>query len=282
MMSKENITLLKDSGYQYVIGGRLKNKPKKIKSEVLDQEGYEAIAVPEDNEEVFKIKRLEIGEDILFCSWSKKRAAKDQKDRQRLIERAQSLLDEGKEKNILKRGALKYIQMKTQSGSILDETKIAQDSLWDGYYGIQTNNTELTGASAFSYYHDLWRIEESFRLWKTHLETMPVFHYTPKRIKGHFVLCFMAFLMERTLEIELRKNNIEYSPQRIRKALDELEYSEMVVENKTFCLRSPVEGLANNILRVMKIKIPPQITIICQTQDCMAEKTSGLAKRGHK
>ena len=92
---------------------------------------------------------------------------------------------------------------------------------------------ELTGEAAFSYYHE-----------------------------GHFVLCFMAFLMERTLEIELRKNNVEYSPQRIRKALAELEYSEMVVENKTFCLRSPVEGLANDILRVMKIKIPPQITTL--------------------
>ena len=73
---------------------------------------YETITVPEENEEVFKVKRLEVGEDILFCSWSKKGAAKDRAYRQRLIERAQKLL-------------------KTKPGSILDETKIARDSLWN-------------------------------------------------------------------------------------------------------------------------------------------------------
>jgi len=34
---------------------------------------------------------------------------------------------------------------------------------------------------------------------------------TPRRIKGHLVLCFIAFLLERTLEIELKKSGIEYS-----------------------------------------------------------------------
>ncbi len=87
-----------------------------------------------------------------------------------------------------------------------------------------------------------------------------MFHWTPKRIQGHFVLCFIAFLLERTLEIELKKKQIEYSPERIRTALDELQYSEIMLENQTFFLRSPVTGLAHDILRALKLKIPPPMT----------------------
>jgi len=49
-------------------------------------------------------------------------------------------------------------------------------------------------------YHTLWKIEESFRITKSTLEVRPVFHWTPKRIRGHFVLCFLSFMMERKLE----------------------------------------------------------------------------------
>lgn len=54
------------------------------------------------------------------------------------------------------------------------------------------------------------------------------------------VLCFIAFLIERTIEIELKKAKIDYSTTRIREALWELQFSEIIVEDKTFFLRSPV------------------------------------------
>lgn len=110
------------------------------------------------------------------------------------------------------------------------------------------------------YYHQLWKIEESFRIFKSHLETRPIFHWTVKRIKGHFVLSFITFLLERTLEVQLKQNNISYSPLLIRKAMDELQYSVLFVQGKEFWLRSQVSGLANDILRTLKIKIPPNLS----------------------
>jgi len=62
------------------------------------------------------------------------------------------------------------------------------------------------------------------------LEARPIFHWTEKRIKGHLVLCFIAFLVERTLELELEQNNIEYLPQKIRDALNSLQFSEIEIE----------------------------------------------------
>jgi len=83
---------------------------------------------------------------------------------------------------------------------------------------------------------------------------------TPRRIKGHLVLCFIAFLLERTLEIELKKSGIEYSVGKIREAIKSLEFSEVEIEGERFRIRSKVEGLSNDILRVLKIRIPPNIT----------------------
>jgi hypothetical protein len=60
-----------------------------------------------------------------------------------------------------------------------------------------------------------------------------------------------VFLLERTLEIELRAKKIEVSPDKIREAVSELElmqhtlYSEVKIEGKRFIMRSKVEGLAN-------------------------------------
>ena len=68
-------------------------------------------------------------------------------------------------------------------------------------------------------------------------------------------------MIERTLEIELKKNTIDYSPDKIRAALKSLQFSEILIEGQVFYIRAPVEGLANDILRGMKIKIPPKVTI---------------------
>jgi len=263
MFSKENLELIKQSNYQYIVGGRLKNRSKEIKQEVLAQDGYTELSYKnaDKSDEKFKVKKIKLEEDDLICSWSKRRAEKDKADRERLIVKAKKIV-EGKKGQILsKRGALKYIELdQNKIGTKIDEKKILEDELWDGYYGLQSNATDLSPQDILDYYHQLWKIEESFRIFKSHLETRPIFHWTAKRIKGHFVLSFIAFLLERTLEIQLKQNNISYSPLLIRKAIDELQYSVLFVQGNEFFLRSQVSGLANDILRTLKIKIPPNVS----------------------
>lgn len=257
LLSETNIAQIKACGYEYILGGRLKNKSQKIKAEVLNETGYEKIAVTEDE---LKVKSIPVGSDVLICTWSKKRAEKDQHDRERIVLKAKTMLEKKSSALASKRGVFRYIAKKSSGRPTLDEKKIQADAAWDGYFGIQTNAKDYSTQALLGYYHDLWRIEESFRLWKTHLETRPMFHWTPDRIQGHLVVCFLAFLLERTLEIELRKNKIDYSAERIRKALDDLQFSEIVIGKQTFYLRSAVQDLANDILRTVKVKIPPQIS----------------------
>jgi len=59
------------------------------------------------------------------------------------------------------------------------------------------------------------------------MQTEPIFVWTSKRIVGHFVMCFISFLLERVLEGKLRKNGINASAETIREAVNSLELSEV-------------------------------------------------------
>lgn len=258
MCTKDTIEKIKGKDFSYIVGSRIKIKGKEMEKTILDIKSYKDV-VTNDEEDVLKYKVIELEDEKIICTWSSRREKKNKKDRERLIEKAKKLLDENKSQLTSKRGAMKYIDVAIEGAPELNEEKIKEDERWDGFYGIQTNCEDYDTRTVLGYYHDLWRIEESFRIFKSHLETRPIFHWTAKRIQGHLVLCFIAFLLERTLENKLKKNNIEYSPIKIRAALDELEFSEIDVEGKKFYLRSKVEGLGNKILRSLRLNIPPAI-----------------------
>lgn len=258
ILSEDNMQLISSLGYEYIAGHRIKNAKKDLQDKILDDRGYIEIKT-KSGDEVFKYKEINQDKNRIICSYSSKRARKDKYDRERLIEKAHLILDKGE--NVLsKRGAKRYIEIKLTASPQIDESKIKEDERFDGYYTVITNCISLQGKDVLEAYHSLWKIEEAFRILKSHIEARPTFHWTPKRIKGHIVLCFIAFLIERTLELELKQNNIEYSPYKIRDALNNLQFSEIEIEGQTFYLRSPVEGLANDILRTLRIRIPPNIT----------------------
>lgn len=254
MFSNNNFNILEENKYEYVISSRIKNKNSVVKQRILDGTwDYEKTA----DENIFKYKEIKIDNRRLIITWSSKRARKDKADRERLIKKAQELLKGNKIAD--KRGARKYLEIETND-AVLSEARIEADALWDGYYGIETNNIDLSAEIITEHYRNLWQVEESFRILKSHLEARPIFHWTDKRILGHLVLCFLAFLIERTLEIELKRNNIDYSTQKIREALNSLQVSEVMLNGETLLLRSKVQGLADEILRHLKIKIPPNLT----------------------
>jgi len=258
LLSKDNLQLISSSGYEYIVGYRIKNAKKDTQEKILDERGYIEAKI-KDEDEVFRYKEIKEKENRIICSFSSKRAKKDRKERERSIEKAQMLLKSGKS-IISKRGALRYVEVKKVVSPKIDEKKIKEDEKFDGYYAVITNCQVFLGRDVLDIYHQLWKIEETFRILKSHLEARPIFHWTEKRIKGHMMLCFIAFLIERTLEIELKGSNIEYSPPKIKEALNSLQFSDIEIEGQRFYLRSPVEGLAQDIVRILKIRIPAMIT----------------------
>ena len=55
-------------------------------------------------------------------------------------------------------------------------------------------------------YHNLWRIEESFRIMKSQLDARPVYLQKQDTIVGHFLICYLAVLLTRLLQFKILKN----------------------------------------------------------------------------
>lgn len=262
-----NLNKIKEHEFEYIVGCRIKNVTKSLQESILDLQDYATITAG-NNEEIVKYKVINYERTIkdqhnkkintisekLICTWSSKRARKDQKDRVRLIEKAKDLLSKNKLAN--KRGAKKYIKTSKNTTAVIDDDKILEDAKWDGFYAIETSDDSLTPELIMSAYHTLWKIEESFRIYKSHLEARPIYHWTQERIKGHFVLSYIAFLFERTLEIKLKATNNTATPNNIREALNHMEFTELQYNDRRYPIYAKCNSLGEQILKVLNISHP--------------------------
>lgn len=283
--SKGNLKLIKEAGYGYIVASRIKTMGEKIEAEIFDASGYTELK--DKDGDVFRYKTIDYIntftdeekkrhnlEESLIISYSEKRAKKDKSDRERLIEKAKKMLQNPE---IIKasgrRGGKKYLHdtSKAESTWELDEEKISQDARFDGYYGIQTSEKDMSPIDVMEAYHMLWKIEESFRIMKSTLEVRPVFHWTPKRIRGHFMVCFLSFLMERRLEMLLcegKDKDMEISPERIREALNSMQLASVELNNEETYIKTKNLPLGNYIFKKLKLKLPKNINTKKEIEGC--------------
>ena len=83
----------------------------------------------------------------------------------------------------------------------INEEAFAEKWKWAGYNMLVTSEIEMDDQEIYNAYHHLWRIEETFRIMKTDLESRPVFLQKRKRIYAHFVICYAAIAVLRYLEL---------------------------------------------------------------------------------
>lgn len=82
-----------------------------------------------------------------------------------------------------------------------------------GYSMIVTSEVNMPASEIYDAYHNLWRIEESFRVMKSQLDARPVYLQKPNSIKGHFLVCYIAVLLLRLLQVKVLGNR--YSSEEI-------------------------------------------------------------------
>ena len=268
--SKNNFHLIRQAGYDYIVSARIKNLPKKYQEQIFDKDGYVVThSDPQTGEVSFEYKMIDYHvqtriegkarewTDQLLISWSRKRARKDWSDRQRQIDKAEQMLSRNASL-VNKKGARRYLKSssdeKDPKAQELNTDQIKKDARWDGYYAIQYSRAELTHDQVLDAYKNLWRIEESFRVMKSTLKTRPIFHWTPKRIKGHFVLCFIAFLLERQLETKLKSKGLNLSPDQIKNSLNELQVSKIQHKGTEYLMKGANGKYGAKILRALNIK----------------------------
>lgn len=95
----------------------------------------------------------------------------------------------------------------------INEKAIENAKKLAGYNMIVTSEIRMTASEIYAAYHNLWRIEESFRIMKSQLDARPVFMQKQETITGHFLICYLSVLLTRLFQIYVLKD--EYSTEEI-------------------------------------------------------------------
>lgn len=213
LLSQTNINALQQHGYQYILGGRVKNETEIIKRQII------ALGIEEGEPREVKSKN-----GRLIVSYSSSRAKKDEINRKKGLKRLESKVRSGKvnKDHINNRGYNKYLKLEGEAKVSIDYQKYNADKVWDGLKGYITN-TKISKREIIGQYSQLWQIEKAFRISKTDLRIRPVYHRLKNRIEAHICLCFAAYTVYKELERLLILNQIKLSPEKAIKEIKEIK-----------------------------------------------------------
>lgn len=220
MLSVDNLNELKKYNVNYIVAARLSNLSKEFTEEMVKRLNRK--------EDVYFRKETDNG--ILICSYSKRRAVKDRKDRLKQIAKAKKYLESSK--TILRKP--RFLTEVKESSYALNEELIKKDELMDGIKGYYTNLKDLKDELVIQRYKDLWRIEKAFRIAKSDLLARPIFHFKKQNIKAHILIVFVALCISKSIELQSGLS-IQKVKEEILKILD-IEFTDKIT-GKTFIRR---------------------------------------------
>jgi transposase len=205
LLSNDNIKLLENQGYSYILGARIKNEKFAIKEKIL------ALNLADNAYVEIKKNR----DARLIISYADQRAKKDKHNRERGLQRLENYLKKGKltKSHINNRGYNKYLKLVGDIQIEIDYQKFESDNKWDGLKGYLTNSN-LTAKAIIENYKNLWQIEKAFRISKTDLKIRPIYHRLRERIEAHICIAFSAYTIYKELERILYLKNAQFSAKR--------------------------------------------------------------------
>ena len=115
--------------------------------------------------------------------------------------------------------------IETDSIYSLDEEKITNEVLFDGYDCIVTSELDYDEKKMREVYSNLWLIENSFRIEKSDLKARAVYLRTDDHIRAHFLICHIALLFIRLIQLAMGKDMI--SAERIQRVLSDCVLDEI-------------------------------------------------------
>lgn len=220
----QNIAFSKKSGDGYLFSKSVKGLPKKEKEWILLENDYTVIR-DKNGKELYRYKSCvdqfpytveHEGKEVTvqltekrLVTYNSTLAAKKRYEINRMVEKAKSLtLSQAKRDDYGEIG--KYMNFTDGKGGkakvSINQEAIDKDLQLAGYNLIVTSETRMTDSDIYSTYHNLWRIEESFRIMKSDLDARPVFVQKESTIKGHFLICYLTVLLERIFQFKVLNN----------------------------------------------------------------------------
>lgn len=281
LASEKNVRFLRAGERRYILG-TAKNSLRKFERELLSEdwkqvhEGLEVRLVPApDGEEVFILcrsaerqakeqamherfeKRIEEGLVKIAASCGQRRQKSGAVERRvgRLLERntrAARLFDV-------------HVEMNAQGFTQLRWTKVESWREWarrsEGCYLLRSNVTDWTPEELWRAYVQLTEAEAAFRVHKSDLQIRPVWHHREHRVGAHILVCFLAYVLWKTLAASCRQAGLGHEARQVFEELSEITLVDVVlptrqgVEVRKRCISQPTEH-QRILLQRLGLKLP--------------------------
>ncbi len=188
MISTDNIKALREEHINYIVGARLGNLSAGLIAEI------DKNLIRENG----SITRIKTDNGYLVCSFSSLRYRKDKYEMEKQIEKAKHVITHPS-----KSKKLKFTTTKNQKWE-LNKKLIEKTIKLLGIKGYYTDLEEehVSNQTIIDRYHELYKIEQAFRISKSDLQTRPIFHYKEEPIKLHMLICFIALVVSKHTELK--------------------------------------------------------------------------------
>lgn len=183
MLSRKNLEALTKAGYTYIVGSRLHKIP-------YDIAEYRKRRELVDNQII--TTQLEGGQRIIY-QYREKRAALDMRNIEKQIIKAEKIISG---KATLRKA--KFLSVKTKEKH-LNQTLIDKARALAGIKGYVTN-LAIPNEQVVASYHQLWHVEQSFRMSKSDLKARPIYHHKRDSIEAHLTIVLAALAIGKTIE----------------------------------------------------------------------------------
>jgi hypothetical protein len=267
MVSEEKVAFLREGGRRYIVG-TAKSSLKKFERELLASdwkqvhEGLEVRLVPAPE-----------GSQVFILCRSAERPAKEHA----MHERFEKRIEEGLRKiaESCRKRKQKPTAVATRVGRLLGRNRRAaglfevqveegttgfarwrwsRSEAWrawarlsEGCYVLRSNVTDWTPEELWRAYMQLTEAEAAFRIQKSDLEIRPVWHQRQDRVEAHILVCFLAYVLWKTLAAMCRQAGRGGEPRVVFENLSELSLVEVVLPTrggttiKKRCLSQPTQ-----------------------------------------
>jgi transposase len=189
MLDEERLAELRSKKISYIVGARLANTNTGLVKQV-----HAAL-----NAVNGATVRLPTMHGDLVCDFSMKRYRKELYELNKLIQKAEELVanqSSGKKAKFVKRVSKEKVELNI---SLIEKRKLL---LGVKGYCTDLSENQLSSLEVIDRYHQLWRVEQSFRMSKFDLEARPIYHQNEDAIRSHVLICFAALIVEKFLELK--------------------------------------------------------------------------------
>jgi transposase len=297
MSSAENVAWLQESGRRYLIGAP-KSELKKWSREIAEARNWRSVR---DGVEAKLCAGPDGSETFLLCR-SADRREKERAMHERFAKRIEARLESLGRRLERSRKRLDREAIGRQIGRILgqnsraagryriqvvnDPTRASGLRLawsaqpeWDtwaqhseGTYILRTNVRDWNSEELWRTYIQLTEAEAAFRIHKSDLSIRPVWHQKQERVEAHILVCFLAYVLWKTLEQWQQRAGLGNSPRTILEEIGRIQSTDVVLpvaeqpgrELRIRCVVRPDKAQAMLLDRLglrlpERLRIPPRL-----------------------